>query len=107
MTALVEPVVISQIGIRILCPTSWGCIELIRKGADGNRDGKVFRGEKRKLALPIKTSRRDPRVRQPVKCDVVQDVISREALTPAVKDACDEFVAACIVIKHPGCEAHR
>src|SRR5438477_9430282 len=107
VAASVEPVVMNQFGICSLCPTPWGCIDLIWKDAHGNRDGDVFRGEKGKLAFPIQTSRRDPRVRQPVERDVVDDVISRKALGFTVKDACDQRVTARVVVEHPGGQAGR
>src|SRR3984893_6451641 len=66
VAALVDLVVIDELGIRPLRPAPRGLIELVRKGAHRGRDGDVFRGEKRELALPIETSRRDRRVRQPV-----------------------------------------
>src|ERR1700682_2829159 len=53
-----------KFGIRPLCPTTRGLIELSGKDAHGNRDGDVLDVEKRKLAFPIETSRRNPRVRQ-------------------------------------------
>ena len=71
-----------EFGIRPLCPTPRGGVDLIWKDADGNRDGDVLRGEKGKLVFPIQTSRRDRRVRQPVEGDVVENVISRKALRP-------------------------
>src|SRR5260221_3790396 len=75
--AFVEPVVMNEFGKRFLCPTPRGCIELIGKGAHGNRDGDVLRGEKGELVLPIETRRRDRRIRQPVERDVVEDIVSR------------------------------
>ena len=82
VAALVELVVMDELGIRTLCPTPRGGVDLIWKDADGNRDGDVLRGEKGKLIFPIQTSRRDRRVRQPVEGDVVENVISRKALRP-------------------------
>src|SRR5262245_11658881 len=96
-----------KFGIRSLCPTPRGCIELIWKDAHGNRDGDVFRSEKVKLVFPIQTSRRDRRVRQPVERDVVEDVVSRKALSLSVKHACDERVAARVVVEYPGGQTDR
>ena len=75
-----------EFGVRPLCPTPRGGVDLIWKDADGNRDGDVLRGEKGKLVFPIQTSRRDRRVRQPVEGDVVENVISRKALGLAGKE---------------------
>ncbi len=83
------------------------CIDLVRKDAHGNRDGDAFRGEKGELVFPIETSRRDRRVRQPVERDVVEDVVSRQALGLTVEDACDERVTARVVVEHPGGQADR
>ncbi len=94
VAAFVELVVMDELGIRPLCPTPRGCIDLVWKNAYGYGDGDVFRGEKGKLAFPIQTSRRDRRVRQPVERDVVEDVVSRKALSLTVEDARDERVAA-------------
>src|SRR5207247_4433192 len=47
------------------------------------------------------------RARQPVECDVVGDVIWRQALSLPVKDACDEFVTSNVVVYHPRREADR
>src|SRR5215207_5008141 len=71
VAAFVEPAVIDELGISSLRPRPRGCIDLIRKDAHGNRDRDVFRGEKGELVLPVETGRRNPRVRQPVECDVV------------------------------------
>jgi hypothetical protein len=78
----------NEFGVRLFCPTPRGWIELVGKDAHGNGNADVLRGEKGKLVFPIQPSRRDRRVRQPVECDVVEDVISREALGLTVKDAC-------------------
>ena len=64
-----------------------------------------FGAKKAKLVFPIETSRRNRRVRQPVERDVVEDIVSRQALGLPVKDACDELVAARVVVEHPGGQA--
>ena len=46
MPAFVELVVMDEFGIRPLCPTPRGLIELVRKDAHGYRDGDVFHVEK-------------------------------------------------------------
>jgi len=40
---LVELVVMDEFGIRPLCPTPWGCIDLVGKDAYGHRDGTAVR----------------------------------------------------------------
>src|SRR3954451_20350125 len=96
--AFVEPVVVNQLWERFFCPTPRSCIDLIRKDAHGNRDGDAFRGEEGELVFPIQTSRRDCRVRQPVECDIVEDVVSRQTLGLTVEDTCDELVTARVVV---------
>jgi hypothetical protein len=73
----------------------------------GDRDRDVFDVEKGQLVFPVETSRRDRRVRQPVECDVVEDIVSREAFGLSVEDACDKRVTAVVVVEHPGSLAPR
>src|SRR5260370_3511908 len=94
-----------EFGVRPRYPTRGGGVDLIWKDADGNRDGDVLRGEKGKLVLPIQTSRRDRRVRQPVEGDVVENVISRKALGLAGKDARHERLTGFVVVEYPGRQA--
>src|SRR5438477_11913469 len=94
-----------QFGIRALCPTARSLIELVRKGAHGHRDRDPFRGEKGQLAFPIQASRGDRRLRHPVERDVVEDVVSAEALRVSVEDAGDERVTARVMVEHPGRQA--
>ena len=42
VSTFVELVVVDQFGIRPLCPTARAQIDLVRKGAYGNRDGDAF-----------------------------------------------------------------
>src|SRR4051812_21867065 len=80
MTALVELVVVNELGIGALGPASRRLIELIGKGADGDRNRNVLGCKERKLAFPIQARRRYRRVRQPIQRRVVEDVIPRQAL---------------------------
>ena len=107
VTALVELVVVDELGIRLLRPAPRGLIELVGKGAHGDRDGDALRREEGELALPVEARRRDRRVRQPVERDVVEDVVARQALGLPVEDARDERVAARVVVEHPGGQADR
>src|SRR5688500_5633158 len=77
--ALVELVVMEQLGIGLLRPAPRHLIELVREDAHGYRDVHALRVEEAELVLPIETSRGDPRVRQPVVSDVVEDVVSGQA----------------------------
>src|SRR5438046_10634651 len=89
-----------EFGIGSFCLTSRCRIKFVWKDAHGNRDGDAF-GIEIPFApiLPIETGARKRRVRQPGDRDVVEDVVARETLGLPLKDACDQFVAAWVVIK--------
>src|SRR5215471_13055782 len=95
----------NQFGIGSFRPTPRGLIELVRKGAYRDRDGNPFGSKEGQLAFPIETSRRDRRIRQPIECDIVENVILRKAFTLTVKDACDECKTRGVVVAHPGSKA--
>src|SRR5258705_11831705 len=94
-----------EFGVRPLCPTARGGVDLIWKDAHGNGDRDVLGGEKGKLVFPIQTSRRDRRVGQPVEGDVVENVISRKALGLAGKNARHERLTGLVVVEHPSRQA--
>src|SRR5262245_15467581 len=109
VAALVELVVVNELGIRSLHPASRGWIKLIRKDADGNRDGDAFDTEKAEIPasepLPVEPGRGNPRIRQPGQRDVVEDVVSCEAGGLSIKCARDELQAPRVVVKQIGCQA--
>src|SRR5204863_2982811 len=105
MPALVELVVVDEIGIGLLRPTPRHLIELVRKDAHGYGDGDALWVAEAELVFPIEASRRDPRVRQPVVGDVVEDVVSGKALGLSVEDTCDQGQTSRVVVEHPGGEA--
>src|SRR5688500_17953302 len=107
MPAFVELVVMDELGIRPLGPAPRAWIELVRKGAHGNRDGDVLDVEKAELVLPVDAGRGNPRVRQPEARNVVEHVVSREALRLSVEDPRDELEAARIVVEDPCGQADR
>jgi hypothetical protein len=77
VAASVELVVVDEVvWIRALGPAPWGLIELVGKDADGERNRDGLGVEEVRLVLPVETSRGNPRVRQPVERDVVEDVVS-------------------------------
>src|SRR5213594_3902544 len=102
--ALVELVVMDEPGIRPLRPAPRCSDDLVRKEAHRNRDGDVL-GAKVGLRepLPIKTSRRDRRVRQPEERGVVEHIVSRKACWLPVKSTCDEPQTKRVVVEQPGC----
>ena len=91
----------NEIGIRPLCPAPRGGIEFVREDAYGNRNGDAFCIEIPEFApiLPIETGAGKRRVRQPGDGDVVEDVVAGEAFGFSLKDACDQLVAARVVIE--------
>src|SRR5271156_2101906 len=78
MPAPVYLVVVDEFVIRPLCPTPGGLIVLAGKDAHSSWDRDIGRVIKIEVKLPIKTSRRNRRVRQPVECEIVEHVVSRQ-----------------------------
>src|SRR4051812_9607111 len=105
MAAFREPVVVNQLGIRFFHPTSRRLKQLVWKDAHSNRDGHALRAEKRQPVFRIETTRRNPRIRQPVVRDVVEDVVSRQALGVSVEDASDQRHTCRVVVEHPRSQA--
>src|SRR3954451_22940179 len=100
-----QSVVVDEVGIGLLCPTPRHLIELVREDAHRYRNGDALRAEEGQLVFPIETSRRDPRVRQPVVGDVVQHIVSGEALALTVEDTGDQRHTGRVVVEHPGGQA--
>ena len=111
VAALVELVVVDELGIRPLRPTPRGLILLARKDAHGHRDGDALGVEKAALVFPVETRRRDPRVRQPVERDVVEDLVARQfaggARGPVQSrgDRRGRLAVSIIVVEKPGGQA--
>jgi hypothetical protein len=98
--ALGELVVVDEFGKGLLRPASRGGIEFVWKDAHGGRDNHASDAEERiTLVLPIETSPRERRIRQPGERDVVEDVVPGEAFAASGEDPCDHLVAARVVIK--------
>src|ERR1043165_9915539 len=91
-----------QLGIGLLCPTPRHLIELAGEDAHGYRDVHALRVEEAELVFPIETSRRDPRVRQPIQGDVVKDIVSGKALGLSIEDTCDQSQTSRVVVEYPG-----
>ena len=85
MPAFVEFVVMDQFRIRPLRPASRGGIEFVWKDAHGSGDNDASDAEERiTLVLPIETSPRERRIRQPGERDVVEESSRvRPSLPPA------------------------
>jgi hypothetical protein len=99
--AFIQLVEVDEVGIRLLRPTPRHLIELVRKDAHGNRDGDALRVEEGQLVFPVETSRRDCRVRLPVVGDVVEDVVSGQALRLSVEDTYDQRQTDQVVVEEP------
>src|SRR5580765_2872705 len=102
MPTFVELVVVDQFGIRPLRPTARAQIDLVRKGAYGNRDGNAFDTEIPEFAFPVEAGSGNRRVRQPGDRDVVEYVVPRQAFDLAVEDARDQRIAPRIVVQKIG-----
>ena len=111
--ALVDLVVVDEFGIRPLRPTPRGLILLARKDAHGNRNGDALGVEEAALVFPIETRRRDPGVRQPVKRDVVEDLVTRQFAGGARRpvqgrgDRRGRLAVSVIVVEKPSGQADR
>src|ERR1700724_1983133 len=94
-----------QFGIRPLRPTARAQIDLVRKGAYGNRDGNAFNTEIPELVFPVEAGSGNRRVRQPGDRDVVENVVAGETGSLSGKDARDQSIAPRIVIQKIGGQA--
>src|SRR5437867_11177627 len=91
-------------GIRPLRPAPRRRDDHVRKNAYRNRDGDVLWAQVGlREALPVETSRRDCRVRQPEERGVVEHIVSRKACWLPVKSTCDELQTELVVVEQPGC----
>ena len=75
-----------QFGIRPFRPTARAQIDLVREGAYGNRDGNAFDTEVPEFVFPVEAGSGNRRVRQPGDRDVIENVVTREALGFSLKD---------------------
>ena len=111
VAALVELVVVDELGVCPLGPAPRRLILFAREYAHGNRDGDAFGIEKAAFVLPVETRRRDARVRHPIERDVVEDLVARQFAGRArgpVKgsgDRCGRLAISIIVVEKPGGQA--
>src|SRR5580692_9999554 len=95
-----------QFGVRPFRPASWSRIEFVWKDAHGGRDNDAFHAEERiTLVLPIETSPRERRIRQPGERDVVEHIVAREAFGLSSENTRDHLVAARVVIQEISSQA--
>src|SRR5258708_38647557 len=92
--ALVEPVVVDQLGISPLGPASRGGVYLVREDANGHRDRNMLGLEEGQLVGGGGTGRRNRRIGEPVERDVVEDIVPGQAFRRAVEGTCGAIAAA-------------
>ena len=78
VVAPVDFVEVDEVGVGLLGPTTRRLILLAGKDGHGNGDGDALGVEEATLVFPIEARRRDPRIRQPVERDVVEDLVTRQ-----------------------------
>src|SRR5918998_6016980 len=111
VTTPVDLVEVDEVGVGLLCPTPRGLICLAGKDARGHRNGDALGVPKATLVFPIETRRRDPRVRQPIKRDIVEDLLTRQfargARGPVQSrdDRRGRLAVSIIVVEKPGGQA--
>src|SRR5215472_7558143 len=77
VAALVDLVVVDEVGVGPFGPAARRLILLVGEDARGHRDGHALGVEEATLIFPVQTRRGDPGVRQPVERDVVEDLLTR------------------------------
>src|SRR5215218_6077439 len=109
VAALVDLVEVDQVGVGLLCPAARGLILLAGKDAHGYRNGDALGVEEATTIFPIQTRRRDPRSRQPIKRDVVEDLLTRQFAGGArgpvqgLGDRRGRLAVSIVVVEKPGC----
>src|SRR5215211_4889313 len=102
-----------EFGIRSLCPTPRRLILLAGKDAHGHGNVDALGVEKAAFVFPIETRRRDPGVRQPIKRDVVENLVTREFAGGARRpvqsrdDRLRRLAVSIIVVEKPGGQSYR
>src|ERR1700733_9619432 len=107
VTTLVDFVEVNELGKSLLGPTPRRRVQLIRKHADSNRDRDVHWREEGEFVLPIKTGCGNSGIGQPEQRDVIEHVVSREALPLTVERTRDELQALRVVVDHQGGQEDR
>src|SRR5262245_23750549 len=111
VAALVDLVVVDEVGVGPFGPAPRRLVLLARKDARGHRDGHALGIEEATLVFPIQTRRRDPSVRHPVERDVVEDLLTRQLARGARgpvqsrDDRRGRLAAGIIVVQKPGGQA--
>ena len=108
VAALVDLVVVDEVGVGPFGPAPRRLILLAGEDADRHRDGHALDVEEATPEFPVETGRRDPRVREPVERDVVEDLLARQLAGDAggpVQSSDDRrgrLAAGIVVVEKPG-----
>src|SRR5262249_4703159 len=109
--AFVDLVVVNELGIGPLSPAPRGLILLAGKDAHGHRNGDALGVEEATLIFPVEAGRREPRNPQPIKTEIVEDLVKRQFRRGAggpVKSRGDRrgrLAASIIVVEKPSGQA--
>src|SRR5215510_4808659 len=109
VAALGELVVVDELRVRPLRPSLRSGVDLL--GKDAHADGDLDTPGVEEAALrhppefPVEPGRGDRGVREPVVRDVVEDVVTGEALRLAVETAGDYVVTLRVMVENPGRQA--
>ena len=106
VTALGGLVKVDELAVGALSPTPRSLVDLLRKNADGGRNGGLEVVEEGAPVLPIQPSAGHACVRQPGKGNVVEDVVPCNVTVglSVEKELHDVPVAGHVVVDHPGSE---
>src|SRR5215831_8754322 len=107
MSAFGELVIMNEVDVCLLRPAPRRCIDFVREGTDGDWEFDAPYIEEatfhRKLrSIPVEPCGGNSGACQPVKCDVVQNIVPRQSFRFPIEDPCDHFLASCIMVEHPG-----
>src|SRR5262249_20311020 len=78
VAALLDLVEVDEVGVGVLRPASRSLVLLAREDADGDWMGDALHVEEAALVLPVQTRGRNSRVGQPVKGDVVEELVTSQ-----------------------------
>src|SRR5215471_5044122 len=112
VAALVDFVEVDEVGVGALGPASRSWVLLAREDADGDWNGDALHVEEAALVFPVQTRGRNPCVGQPVKRDVVEELVTSQLADVArgpveSRDQPRGWLTITIaVVEKPGGQAH-
>jgi hypothetical protein len=107
----IDFVEVHEVRLGLLRPAARRLVLLAGKDGHGNRDQDALGVEEATPVLPIETGRRDPRVRQPIQRDVVEDLVTGQfaggAGGPVQRrgDGRGRLAVGIVVVQQPGGQA--